>query len=231
MEKEIERPEFINNNVETNNNKIQKKNVFINIEQNSTELTSIKTDIVIPIDNSDLNLGKKKESKNSKECPNKISNKNVNNYSPKNLYEYDKIINKKEDDKKSVAFPILLGKKVKHFSEENSYEKIKNNNTNNINLIKQKVPTLEHNKNIIENKSVILNKTNNNNNNINICEKKEENKNSINKYYNNRKIYNNLSDIDEIELLHKTQEFRRSFFYNHFEELKKMERNLNFYFN
>jgi len=230
MEKEIERPEFINNNVETNNNKIQKKNVFINIEQNSTELTSIKTDIVIPIDNSDLDLGKKKESKNSKECPNKISNKNVNNYSPKNSYEYDKIINKKEDDKKSVAFPILLGKKVKHFSEENSYEKIKNNNTNNINLIKQKVPTLEHNKNIIENKSVILNKTNNNNN-INICEKKEENKNSINKYYNNRKIYNNLSDIDEIELLHKTQEFRRSFFYNHFEELKKMERNLNFYFN
>ena len=46
MEKEIERPEFINNNVETNNNKIQKKNVFINIEQNSTELISIKTDIV-----------------------------------------------------------------------------------------------------------------------------------------------------------------------------------------
>ena len=229
MEKEIERPEFINNNVETNNNKIQKKNVFINIEQNSTELTSIKTDIVIPIDNSDLNLGKKKESKNSKECPNKISNKNANNYLPKKLNEYDKIINKKEDDNKSVAFPILLGKKVKHFSEENSYEKMKNNN-NNINLIKQKVPTLQHNKNIIENKSVISNKTNNNIN-INICEKKEDNKNSINKYYNNRKIYNNLSDIDEIELLHKTQEFRRSFFYNHYEELKKMERNLNFYFN
>ena len=229
MEKEIERPEFINNSVETNNNKIQKKNVFINIEQNSTELTSIKTDIVIPIDNSDLDLGKKKESKNSKECPNKISNKNVNNYLPKKLNEYNKIINKKEADNKSVAFPILLGKKVKHFSEENSYEKMKNNN-NNINLIKQKVPTLQHNKNIIENKSVISNKTNNNIN-INICEKKEDNKNSINKYYNNRKIYNNLSDIDEIELLHKTQEFRRSFFYNHYEELKKMERNLNCYFN
>ena len=123
---------------------------------------------------------------------------------PKKLNEYDKIINKKEDDKKYVAFPILLGKKVKHFSEENSFEKIKNNNNNNnINLIKQKVPTLQHNKNIIENKSVISNKTNNNIN-INICEKKEDNKNSINKYYNNRKIYNNLSDIDEIELLHKT---------------------------
>ena len=69
MEKEIERPEFINNSVETNNNKIQKKNVFINIEQNSTELTSIKTDIVIPIDNSDLDLGKRKNQKIAKNVP------------------------------------------------------------------------------------------------------------------------------------------------------------------
>ena len=233
-EKDIESPLLFNNYIETNKKIIQKESKNM-IEPNSTDFTSIKNNIIICIDNSS-NMKNKQQKKNVKIAPIKTPNKNIIKDFNNNYNESKKIEIKIEENKSSGSSSIFLGKKVKIVREKNSYVKnLNNNNNHNVEILKTKEQKIQ-NKNIIEQKII---KTNKDSNNININENLEENNNNVkntNKYIvkYSRYVYiknsYKISDIDEKSLLYRTEEYRSTHNYDHYEMLQKMENNLNFFF-
>ena len=166
IEKDIESQIIFNNYIETNKESAQK--VSDNkIEPNSTDVTNIKTNIIICIDNS-VNEKNIEQTKKVKFASIKAPNKNTIKDFDKNYYENNKIEIKIEENKSSCISNILLGKKVKNSASENSYIKKQNNkNIYKNEMLKTKEQKF-HNKNIIEEK---VNKTIKVNNNININQK------------------------------------------------------------
>ena len=236
MEKEIENSYFIDeyNKKLQSNNKRDIQMTYINKKEEKT-IYDLSTSSAIMINTNNVNHIKKVESKKNSEIS---SIKNIKNdlnqtKSKKDIFEIIKNNNNVTDS--SVVF---LGKKIKNLfaqnnNNNNSNDKIPNDeNDNNIVLNLKKVNFQDKNRYRKEQaiKTNNINNINNiNNNNINICEKLEiinnnnNNKNIDIHKYNNKKNYK-CYNIDEVELLHQTEEYKRNLYFNFNEEIRKMER-------
>ena len=231
MEKEIDNSSFIDdyNKKMQSNNKRDIQMTSINKKEEKA-IYDLSTSSAIMITTNNVNHIKKEKSKKNAEISSVKNIKNDLNQtkSKKDIFEIIKNNNNVTDS--SVVF---LGKKIKNLFDQNN----NNNNSNG------KIPNDENDNNVVLNlKKVNFQdknrdrkeqaiKTNiiNNKNNINICEKLEiinnnnNNKNIDIHKYNNKKNYK-CYNIDEVELLHQTEEYKRNLYFNFNEEIRKMER-------
>ena len=231
MEKELDNSSFIddyNKKLQSNNKRdIPKTSSNKQEEKTINNLSTNYANSAIIIDTSNVNLKKNKKSKKNVEISSakKIKNNLTQTQNDQDIFELIK--NNNNDSDSSVAF---LGKKVKNLFDQNnnnSSGKIPNdeNDNNNGVLYIKKGKFQDKNRN---RKEQVIKTNNINNNNINICEKIEKiNNNNNNKNidihnYNNNENYK-LYKIDEVELLHQTEEYKSTLYFIFNEENRKME--------
>ena len=231
FEKVLDAPNFINDynsKINSNNKRDNQKTSCDKDEISKTDYTSQKNILVIYIKNDNNNKENGKIKKNIKKDIKKdmevLNNKNFNKCINNDFnIESNKINIIKENNNTSGSPITLLGKKVKNNSEEIGNKAIQNDKNNKYDngLLHLKSGIFQLNKN--KNNNIIKA---NINNDINICDKIMENKNknySCIRNYNKDKCYN----IDEIQLLEKTEEYKSTKYFDYNEESRKMENKLN----